>query len=124
MNANDFKLIRAVLALVWIVTGLLSMGIYPKEESLKLLAQVGLHGDFASVALYGSATLDLLLGILTVFMPSQMLWRVQSTLILTYSIMVAYWLPAFWLHPFGPLLKNFPILVLLWLLHQREEITQ
>lgn len=121
MNTHDLKLTRYTLASVWLVTGMLSLGIFPQQESLKLLAQVGLHGTIALVALFGSAVLDLLLGILTLARPSKMLWRAQAILVLAYSAIITIFLPVYWLHPFGPVLKNLPILLLLWLLHEHGE---
>lgn len=119
-ESRDLKLTRYTLASVWLATGVLSLGIFPQQESLKLLEQVGLHGDTALVALFGSATLDLLLGILTLARPSKMLWRAQALLVLAYSVIITIFLPVYWLHPFGPVLKNLPILLLLWLLHEHE----
>ena len=26
-----------------------------------------------------------------------------------YTVLISIWLPEFWLHPFGPLLKNIPV---------------
>ena len=121
MRAIDLLLTRAVLAIVWVVTGILSLGIFPQQESLALLEQVGLQGEIALVALYSSASLDILLGILTLARPSRMLWRVQATLVIAYSVIITFYLPQYWLHPFGPMLKNLPILLLLWLLHQHGE---
>lgn len=121
MQARDLKLLRATLALIWLVTGALSLGIYPVRDSLALLAQVGLHDTVAAVALYGSASLDILLGILTLRHPSRRLWQAQAALIVTYSLIIAVYLPDYWLHPFAPILKNLPILLLLWLLVQYEE---
>ena len=121
MRAIDLLLTRAVLAIVWVVTGILSLGIFPQQESLALLEQVGLQGEIALVALYSSASLDILLGILTLARPSRMLWRVQTTLVIAYSAIITFYLPQYWLHPFGPVLKNLPILLLLWLLHQHGE---
>ena len=100
------------------MTGILSLGIFPQRESFSLLEQVGLQGAAALTALYGSASLDVFLGILTLAYPSRMLWRVQATLVIAYSVIITFYLPWYWLHPFGPLLKNLPILLLLWLLHQ------
>lgn len=121
MKARDLQLIRATLALIWLVTGALSLGIFPVRDSLALLAQVGLYGTVATVALYASACLDLLLGILTLLRPNRRLWQVQIALIVSYSLIIAVYLPDFWLHPFAPILKNLPILLLLWLLVQYEE---
>jgi hypothetical protein len=120
MNTRDLELTRYTLAAVWLVTGVLSLGIFPQQESLNLLAQVGLNGNVALIALNGSALLDLLLGVLTLGRPSKILWRAQAALVLAYSIIIAIFLPAYWLHPFGPVLKNLPILLLLWLLHEHE----
>jgi len=123
MRALDLKLMRYTLAIVWMVTGFLSLGIFPQQDSLDLLEKVGLHGDIAMIALYGSASMDIVLGILTLVRPSPILWRLQALLVITYSIIIAFYLPWYWLHPFGPVLKNFPILLLLWLLHENKEKT-
>lgn len=123
MRALDLMLMRYTLAAVWLVTGVLSLGVFPQQESLALLAHAGLHGAVSQTALYGSASLDIVLGILTIARPSPMLWRAQATLVLAYSFIIALYLPWYWLHPFGPMLKNLSILLLLWLLHQHEEIT-
>ena len=109
---------RYTLATVWLVTGVLSLGVFPQNESLALLRYMGLHGELALAALYSSAALDIVLGILTIASPSPRLWRFQAVLVLGYSIIITIFLPWYWLHPFGPVLKNLPILMLLWLLHE------
>lgn len=114
MRTRDLKLMRYTLATVWLVTGALSLGIYPQQESLKLLEGVELHGTVALFALYGSASLNIVLGILTLARPSSRLWQAQAILIVAYSLIIGVYLPAYWLHPFGPVLKNLPILLLLW----------
>ncbi|MDD2776684.1 MAG: DoxX-like family protein [Gallionella sp.] len=121
MKPIDLNLIRVTLALIWLVTGALSLGIFPVRDSLALLARVGLHNTVAAVALYGSAVLDILLGILTLLRPTRRLWQAQAALIVSYSLIIAVYLPDYWLHPFAPILKNLPILLLLWLLVQYEE---
>lgn len=123
MSAAELRLIRYALAAVWLVTGILVLGVYPKEESLSLLARVGLSGLPATAALYLAALLDILLGVLTLLMRSRLLWILQAVLILGYSIIISICLPEFLLHPFGPILKNIPILVMLWLLHKHEGAT-
>ena len=49
------------------------------------------------------------------------LWRAQIGLVAAYSAIIALWLPEWWLHPFGPLVKNIPLLAVLVLLHEMEE---
>ena len=117
-------LLRVAVALVWIVTGIVSLGVYPVSASLDLLARVGLHGSLALVALYVAAVLDLAVGIATLVMHKrQWLYVFQALVILGYTAIITAWLPEYWLHPYGPVLKNLPLLAALWLLHalDREE---
>jgi uncharacterized protein YbjT (DUF2867 family) len=115
-------LLRLSLALVWIWTGVVSFGLYPIEQSYTLLADVGLTGMAARVALYGAAALDLLLGILTVGMRKRrVLWLFQLATILAYTTLITVYLPDFWLHPYGPILKNLPLMVAIYALYVLEE---
>ncbi len=118
MRPLDLKLMRYTLAVIWLASGALSLGIYPRQQSLEMLAQVGLHGSAALTALYGGALLDIALGILTLARPAPALWQVQAAVIIGYTAIISLFLPHYWLHPFGPVLKNLPILVLLWLLRR------
>ena len=110
------------LAAVWLVAGVVSMGIYPVEESYVLLARVGITGALAPVALYGAAAIDIAFGLGTLFLRRRrVLWIAQATLIGIYTITITYFLPEFWLHPFGPLIKNLPILAAILLLYELEK---
>jgi len=119
MRPADARLIRITLATVWLTTGALSLGIFPVQESLNLLERVGLYGDFAQAVLYLAALMDIVFGALTLFKPSKALWLTQAITIVGYTLIISLWLPEFWLHPFGPILKNLPILILLWLLYKK-----
>jgi uncharacterized protein YbjT (DUF2867 family) len=114
-------LLRAAVAIVWIVTAIVSFGVYPVAESYALLARVGITGALAPIALYGSAALDLAFGVgIYVLRDRRWLWRAQAALIVGYSVIIALWLPELWLHPFGPLLKNLPMLAVIVALHELE----
>lgn len=115
-------LLRYSVAAVWIVTGLLSFGLYPVADSLALLARLGLHGTVALVLLYGAATFDLLLGVAVLaWRRVPLLWAAQIGLILGYTALITWRLPDFWLHPFGPILKNLPMLAAILLLWAFED---
>lgn len=124
MRPADLRLIRLVLALVWLATGVLVLFLFPKQDSLSLLARVGLTGMPAVAMLYLAAALDIALGVLTLIWRSRILCLMQAGLIACYTLIISIWLPEFWLHPFGPILKNLPILLLLWLLYKYESVTQ
>lgn len=114
--------LRGSIATVWIVTGIVSLGPYPLQDSYALLARVGIEGAAATIALYGAALLDLALGVATLAARRRRwIYRLQVALILGYTAIISLWLPEFWLHPYGPVLKNLPILAALWLLHELDE---
>ncbi len=116
-------LLRGSIALVWIWSGVVSLGAYPVSESLALLDRAGIRGALGPPALYGAAALDLAFGVATLLMRRgrRWLWRAQLTTIVAYSAIVALRLPELWLHPFGPLIKNLPMLAAIALLLQLEE---
>ena len=119
-------LLRMALALLWLWTGLVSLGLYPVQDSYALLARVGLHGTIATVALYGAALLDLALGLLTLAAPArwrQVVWLAQLVLVAGYTLLITVFLPDYWLHPYGPISKNLPVaaaIALLWALEPRR----
>jgi uncharacterized protein YbjT (DUF2867 family) len=112
--------LRLAIAFMWIAAAVVSAGLFPVEESEVLLAQVGLSGALATLALYGAAALDLALGIATLIVHRRMLWTLQLVLILGYTIIITIFLPAQWLHPFGPVVKNIPILAAILLMRELE----
>jgi hypothetical protein len=114
--------LRWSIALVWIVTGIVSLGLYPVQESYALLARTGITGALAPLMLYGAALMDLAFGIGTLFLKRRRwLWLLQLGLILFYTVVISIRLPEFWLHPYGPLLKNLPMLAAIWLLYELEK---
>lgn len=116
-------LLRGSLAVVWLWTGVVSLGLYPRAQSLALLARVGATGLLAELLLWGAAVLDLLMGLATLWLEPRWrpaLWRTQAALILGYTALISWRLPEFWLHPYGPVLKNLPLLAVLLLLYQLE----
>ena len=114
-------LMRIALALMWIVTGVLSFGIYPVEDSLRMLARTGLTGGLALAALYLAAAIDLGFGIATLALRRRLwLYRAQLALIAAYTLVITVRLPEYWLHPFGPVLKNIPVIAMIIVLHELE----
>jgi uncharacterized protein YbjT (DUF2867 family) len=115
-------LLRVAIAAVWIWTGIVSFGLYPREQSLELLYRTGVPPALAPLMLYGAAALDLLFGIATVLLSRRrLLWLAQIALIVGYTIIISIKLPEFWLHPYGPILKNLPMLAAIYALYVLEE---
>lgn len=104
-------LLRLSIALVWLWAGIVSAFFYPVADSYQMLQQVGISGVFAPLTLYGASLADFCLGLATLFC-----WRLrlivwlQISIMLIYSAVITVYLPEFWLHPFGPMIKNLPLL--------------
>jgi uncharacterized protein YbjT (DUF2867 family) len=109
------------IAAMWIVTGIVSLAVYPHADSYALLARTGITGTWAPLALGAAAATNLALGVASVIARSRALWWTQIALIVVYTAIISWRLPEFWAHPFGPLLKNVPILAALLLLAALEE---
>jgi uncharacterized protein YbjT (DUF2867 family) len=115
-------ILRWSIAAVWIITAIVSFGLYPPAASYDLLARTGIPEQLRPLMLYGAATFDLLLGFGILFLKRRRwLWLAQLALIGFYTVVIAWRLPEFLLHPYGPLTKNLPMLAAIWLLYQLEE---
>jgi hypothetical protein len=102
--------LRWSLGLLWLITGMLSFGLYPVEDSYRLLTAIGLDDVMADLALYGGAALDLGLGILLLVGWRPVVLGMAMLASMAVFSLLALGLPAeFWLHPFAPLFKNLPI---------------
>lgn len=115
-------ILRLSLAVVWLVSALVSLGVYPWLQSIALLERSGIPAALAPALLMASATLNLLIGLAILLSPRRRwLWRVQMAVIAVYSFVIAWKLPEFLAHPYGPIVKNLPILAAAWLLYELEE---
>jgi hypothetical protein len=105
-----------LIALVWLWSGITSLFFYPHQASYQLLAETGVTGIAAPFALYGLALMDIGLGLATLARYRlQALLNLQMVIVLVYTLVISVALPEFWLHPFGPILKNLPFLMVLWI---------
>ena len=110
---------RFALAVMWLAAGILSW-VYAKELGLELLGRLGIPDALTLPVFIASCGVNVLLGILSLFHPSRRLWMVQLFVVLFYTLALTLVLPALWQDPFGALVKNLPIIVLLIGLMQFE----
>lgn len=103
--------LRVSIGLVWLAGGITSL-IYPRQIVDQWLAATGLTGISASLMLYGASFLDIVLGIGTMAkVKVRLLGTIEIIVMVVYSMIIAFTLPDFWLHPFGPMVKNIPLAV-------------
>jgi hypothetical protein len=86
-----------------------------------LVEAIGVSAGLAPAFVYLGATLDLVLGLATLFLRRRAwLWLAQIAVIATYTVIISFRLPEFWLHPFGPVVKIIPLVAAIYLLYELE----
>lgn len=107
------KAAKYALAFLWIFTGLTSMFFSP-DIGYEILANADIKGVFAEIAIYTGGALDILLGLwLISSIKSPLCCIVQVSVITLYTVLLTVIDASFWLHPFGPITKNIPIIILI-----------
>jgi uncharacterized protein YbjT (DUF2867 family) len=114
-------LARVSLAALWLGSGLLSLSPFARPSGRALLAEVGITGSGASWLLWLAAGADIAVGLalLRNWRPL-LIGGIQLALIGAFTLILTSSAPGWWLHPFGPLLKNLPIAALVLVVMARE----
>jgi uncharacterized protein YbjT (DUF2867 family) len=102
--------LRWSLALMWVASGLVGIT-QPQSVTAPLVANFGLSGLSAALAVWISCFIDIAIGALLIlrYLP-RALSVIQFALVAAYTIGLSVAEPSLWTDPFGPLLKNIPIL--------------
>ena len=115
-------LLRLVLGFVWIWSGIVSAFLYPQPLALTLLHEVGVPVGLDVPLLYLASFLDVSIGIVTLIgYRLQTMLGLQMLVIGVYTLVLSFLAPYHWLHPFGPVLKNLPLLVSIYILSRLEK---
>ncbi|WP_343123211.1 SDR family oxidoreductase [Luteimonas sp. FCS-9] len=113
---------RLADSLMWLVTAWVSAFVYPVPASLDLLQRAHVPAAFGLPALYGAAALDAVLGLAVWHRRWRRgAYRAQLALIAFYTLVISVWLPEYWAHPYGPVLKNLPVLALVYALLKLDD---
>ncbi len=104
-------LLRLSIAVVWLLSGILPLTV-SKSMSIAVLAALGFGSVSAGLVLYGSAIINIILGVLTCLN-----WRIEwvgtieAVLIVLYTLFATFLMGSLWFDPFGSLFKNIPLFV-------------
>ncbi|MYM97157.1 NAD(P)H-binding protein [Duganella vulcania] len=109
-------LITMAVALLWLVTAWVSWFGWPHAQSMAWLAACGVPVGLQEPMLLAASVMDAAVGALLLLRPRRWLWAAQLALAGGYTVIMSVCLPEFWLHPFGPLSKNLPLLALMLLM--------
>lgn len=109
-------LVTVAMAMLWLATAYVSWFAWPRTESLAWLAACDVPADLRQPMLLAASLADAAVGVLLLLYPRRWLWAAQLALVGAYTAIMSVYLPGFWLHPFGPLTKNLPLLALMFLM--------
>lgn len=105
--------IRAVLVVLWLASAWL--GLFNGDATARAVtAGLGLSEGWADPLRVFGSVLDIAVAALVLLdRNARVSTAVQLLVVMGYTLVIGYALPMLWLDPFGPLLKNFPILLLI-----------
>lgn len=102
--------LRLALALLWIGSGIVGL-LQPAETVRAIGAALGLAGSTTLTMAGVFSLLDIAIGGAVLFRKRPgLLAAIQLAVVLAYTVALTCAKPSLWLDPFGPLLKNVPIL--------------
>lgn len=105
------------IAFLWLWSGI-QPALFALPQSLDLLAQTGVQAAYRLPLFAFSCALDVFfgLGCATRLRHRAWFWAAQAAVVLAYSAIVAFRLPQMWAHPFAPLVKNVPLVAVMFYL--------
>ena len=107
------KLARYALSFLWIFTGLTST-LFEPDIGYQILANANVTGNLADISVFGGGLLDIVIGLwLLTKYKIKFCCDIQIAVIVVYTLLLSIIDASFWLHPFGPITKNIPIVVLI-----------
>jgi uncharacterized protein YbjT (DUF2867 family) len=108
------------IAVMWITAGVVSWTA-GRTEGLALLSALGMSSSLAVWAFTAACIVDVAFGVATLLRPGRLLWLAQLAVMVFYTAALSWVAPQLWLDPFGALVKNLPIAVVLIGLFATEE---
>lgn len=110
------RYLRLSLVFVWLWTAVVSVGEL-KGQSRALLVASGVSDDrVANAMVLVGAVLDAILGLWLLLRPTRPAYLLALATMVVMTLVATVLSPSLWLHPLGPLSKNIPIAVVLWVL--------
>lgn len=113
------RYLRLSLVFVWLWTAVVSVWEL-QGQSRELLVAGGVSDtNVANALVLAGAALDAILGLWLLLRPTRPAYLLALATMLVMTLVATLLSPYLWLHPLGPLSKNIPIAVVLWVLARK-----
>ncbi len=108
------------ISFIWLCSGICSLVSW--DESYDLINEIGANHQLSVLFIWLGSIVDIFLGI-AIFSKRHRknIIKLQILTMLIYMIILSISAPHYWLHPFGALSKNIPLLALSYFLYRKEE---
>lgn len=111
--------LRLSLVFVWLWTAVVSVWELQGQSRALLLAGGVSDTGVANALVLAGAVLDAILGLWLLLPPTRPAYLLSLAIMVVMTLVATVLSPSLWLHPLGPLSKNIPIAVVLWLLARK-----
>ena len=105
-------MLRYSIAFVWIWMAIVTAFLYEPAISISWLKQSVVPDGLVVLFLYGFCLFDLVLGLILFSRYLSIFYGIQLAAVTFFTLVIAFRIPELLLHPFGPISKNIPLLVL------------
>ena len=110
------RYLRLSLVFVWLWTAVVSVWELQGQSRSLLVAGGVSDTGVANALVLAGAVLDAILGLWLLLRPTRPAYLLALAIMVMMTLVATVLSPSLWLHPLGPLSKNIPIAVVLWLL--------
>jgi hypothetical protein len=116
LSTKDQQWLRLSIVFVWLATAVVSVWEL-QGQSAQLLQAAGVQDPaLARLLILGGAGVDAVLGLAMLLWPARWTYLTALAVMALMTLVASLLHPSLWLHPLGPLTKNLPIAVLLFIL--------
>jgi hypothetical protein len=116
LSTKDQQWLRLSIVFVWLATATVSVWEL-RGQSAQLLQAAGVQDPaLARLLILGGAGVDAVLGLAMLLWPARWTYLTALAVMALMTLVASLLHPSLWLHPLGPLTKNLPIAVLLFIL--------
>ena len=112
----QIRYLRLSLVFVWLWTAVVSVWELQGQSRALLVAGGVSDTGVANALVLAGAVLDAILGLWLLLRPTRPAYLLALAIMVMMTLVATVLSPSLWLHPLGPLSKNIPIAVVLWLL--------